>query len=248
MNRLALLFVVLFALGLSTYAQFKKGARMVGTSIGTFLYSNENAEVSFPPPTVGFDRKSSRFGAQITPSMAWFINEHTAIGAAFNINFLKSKVTFESGGSTFARDEENSFDFGIGGFVRNYFGNASDFMPFGQFNLGAGIRTSKIEGFIIGEDPGLYREDYSGKSSGGFVARLGLSFGMTKMLNPNTGLDFSAGYNFTHGSSKMKTTTLRDELANGSIDETRISEPTTKSNEHGFMIAVGFQVFLEKRK
>jgi hypothetical protein len=46
----------------------------------------------------------------------------------------------------------------------------------------------------------------------------------------------------------MNTTTLRDNQIDGTIDETGKNETTTKFTNHKFMLGLGFQVFLEKRK
>jgi hypothetical protein len=175
--------------------------------------------------------------------MGWFMNERTIIGATFAINPVKNKTTFENGGNTFQKDESTSFNIGIGGFARNYFSTSSSFMPFGQAGLNFGMSSQKTNGFFIAGS-NAYKSTYDGKSSGGFFANAALSIGMTKLLNPHTGLDIYAGYNFSYTKNKYKTTTLRDDGNNGSIDLTSISEPESEFTNHGFMVGIGFQIFL----
>ncbi len=67
------------------------------------------------------------------------------------------------------------------------------------------------------------------------------------MLNVHTGLDLFAGYTFSYDKNTFKTTTQVDLGNNGTIDQTTISDPTQKFTNHGFVIGLGFQIFLEKK-
>lgn len=232
-----------------SFSQFKKGTRMPGATVGSIFYNNGNTDISFPAPTQGYSYKTNSFGLSLTPSMGWFISDNTAIGASLNLNPSGTKSTYEFNGVTYKKDESTTFNFGIGGFARNYFGNNSSFIPFGQISLNLGISTLSTEGFFYGgSGSGAYKDAYDGKSSGGFFTNASLALGLTKMLNEHTGLDIFAGYNFSYNKNTVKTTSTRDDGANGSIDLTLISEPTTKFTNHGFMIGAGFQVFLQARK
>lgn len=229
-------------------AQFNKGDKMVGTSIGNIFFNSGTQDASSPPigSTTG---KVTGFGVSINPTYGWFISEKTVAGFSFNLNPSSQKNSFEENGSTFQKDKIKTFSVGIGGFVRNYFSNQGNFLPFGQAGLSAGISSRNTDGFFYGgSGPTAYKETYEGKSSGGFFANASLNLGVTKMVGENTGLDFSIGYNFSHSKNTMKTTTLRDDLINGSIDVTKENETTTKFNNHGFMLGVGFQVFLKGKK
>ena len=68
------------------------------------------------------------------------------------------------------------------------------------------------------------------------------------MVGDFTGLDFYAGYNFSYNKNTFKRTTLRDNGNDGSVDERSENETTTKFTNHGFIIGVGFQVFLKGKK
>jgi hypothetical protein len=246
--RLPVLLLFLF-LSVVSAGQFKKGNRMTGLTVGTAFFNSGNADVSYPAPTTGYTAKTTNFGLAIQPSLGWFITDNTAVGVSLNINPTSSKLTKEAGGTTYEKDKTNSFNFGIGGFARSYFSNFSSFLPFGQFSLNVGMSSLSNEGFIYNSDiGGSYKQTYSGKSSGGFFTNATLSAGFTKLLNSHTGLDFYAGYTFSFNKNTSKTTLLKDYGNNGSIEQTIESEPTTKFTSHGFMIGVGFQIFLGPRK
>jgi len=246
---LFLFILVTLCHSLPVYSQFKKGSRMGGATVGSIFYNNGNVDVTYPPPTQGYSYNSNSFGVSIMPSMGWFISDNTAIGISLNINPSSIKNTYEFNGTTYKKDKSTPFNIGIGGFARNYFGTNSSFMPFGQMSLNFGTSTQNTEGFFYGgSSSGAFKETYEGKSSGGFITNAALTFGLTKMLNAYTGIDLFAGYNYSYSKNTMKTTTLRDEGNNGSIDQTSISEPTTKFTNHGFVLGAGFQIFLETRK
>jgi hypothetical protein len=248
-KKIAFFIPVFWVISLSVQAQFKKGMRMAGASVGSIFFNSGSTDVSYPAPTIGYTSKNTASGVYIAPSMGWFISEHTAVGVSLNINPTSNKNTYEAGGNTYQEDKVNGFNFGIGGFARNYFNSSSSFMPFGQLGINLGISSQKTEGFFYGgSGPGAYKITYDGKSSGGFFANAGLVLGMTKLVTPHTGLDISIGYSYSYNKNTYKTTSLRDDGNNGTIDLTSESNPTTKYTNHGLVLGVGFQIFLESRK
>lgn len=244
----SLLFLITFLVSnLVVNAQFKKGMRMVGSSVAGALYNSGTTDVSYPAPTNGFTSKTTSFNASLNPSMGWFITGTTVVGASLNINPAGNKTSFESGGTTFQRDKLTTFNLGGGGFARTYFGS-SGFMPFGQAGFNLGITTLNTEGFLYASDiVGPYKSTYDGKSSGGFFVNAPIYFGLTKLLNPHTGFDIYAGYVFSYTKSTIKTTRNTDYGNNGSIELTSVSDETKKFTNHGFQVGVGFQVFLDPR-
>lgn len=239
--------IVLSVSAINGFSQIKKGTRMAGASIGTVLYNSGKTEYSFPPPTTGFVSNNKNYGINLGPSMGWFISDNTAVGASLNFAVNNSKTTdvSDATGNTFNKDNSNRFNIGIGGFARNYFKTEGNLLPFGQLNLSFGTGTSKSDGFnFIGND----KYTYTGKSSGDSYMNAGLNFGFTKMLNNNIGLDFFAGYNYSRTKSVFKKTTLVDFGNNGSTDQTSVSEPTMKYSNHGALVGVSFQIFLDKKK
>ncbi len=238
-------------LGLSSIvcdAQFKRGDRMVGASVGNIFFNAANATQTVE--SVGsLDYTTRQFGLSINPSIGWFISEKTVVGASLNINPTSSKTTYESGGSSFQEDQDNSFAIGFGGFARNYFAGSGSFMPFAQLGLNAGINTRKTEGYFYGgSGPTGYKEVYDGKSTGGFFFNSTLNLGMTKLIGETTGLDIFAGYNFSHNKNTFNYVRLRDEGNNGSIESRAESKTTTSFSNHGFVLGVGLQVFLRGKK
>lgn len=239
------LLLILFSCGAA--AQFKKGKRMAGASVGSILFSSGKSEYSYPAPTTGFTSTNNRISISGNPSMGWFVSDNTAIGAQLVIGYAKSKITDESAatGNTFNKNNSSSFNLGVGGFARNYFSSASEAKPFGQFSLNFGTGSSNSDGFYFSAND---KSTFDGKSSGDFFVNASLALGFTKMLNDHTGLDFFAGYNYSYNKNTFKTTTQVDLGNNGSIDQTSVSEPTNKFTSHGFTIGVGFQVFLDSKK
>ncbi|MCX6317872.1 MAG: hypothetical protein NTW29_11315 [Bacteroidetes bacterium] len=228
-------------------AQFSKGDKMVGTSVGSVFLNSGSSDVSFPQVR-GYSSKTSSFGLRIEPAFGWFITDKTVIGASININPSGQKVQYKDLGTTFQEDNSNSFNIGVGGFVRNYFGAPSNFRLFGQFGFNAGINSTNTDGFRYYTASPNYKVSYEGKSSGGFFANAILQLGLTKMVGEHTGLDLYLGYNYSYNKNTFKTTTLTDLNIDGSIDTRGENEPTSKYTNHGLIVAVGFQVFLKGKK
>lgn len=244
-RRVFSIIILLLLINISIQAQFKKGMRMVGASVGSAFFNSGKAEYNYPPPTTGYTSNSNGFGITLNPSIGWFISDNTVLGALVNFGYSHQKIFNTSNGTTYKRDISNNFNPGIGGFVRNYFTSNGTLKPFGQFNLNFGISSSNIKGFYFS---GNDKSTYDGNSSGGFFVNTGIAFGLTKMLNQHTGVDFFAGYTYSYNKATFKTTTLTDLGNNGSIDLTSVSEPTQKFTNNGFSIGISLQIFLDKSK
>ena len=227
-------------------AQFSAGDRMAGATIGTLLFNSGTADISVASIGSNTSRITS-YNLNIGPSLGWFISSKTAIGATLNINPNGQKTTYEQSGSTYQSDKNTGYNFGLGGFVRNYFSGKS-LLPFAQFSLNGGLSSLKTEGFFYGgAGAGAYKTSYSGSSNGGMFLNASFTGGATKMLGENAGLDFYLGYTFSYNKNVFKRTTLRDDGNNGSIDTRSENETTTKFSNHGFTAGVGFQFFLRKK-
>jgi hypothetical protein len=224
-------------------AQIKKGTRMAGASIGSVFANAGKSDYSDAVIPGTYTSNNNNFGISLNPILGWFISDNTAVGTLLTLGYRHQKVFDESGGSTFRKNTASFFNFGIGGFARNYFSSSGTMKPFGQFNMSVGTGASNNEGFFFS---GNDKSTYDGKSSGDFFINAGLSAGFTKMLNPHTGLDFFLGYSFSYNKNTYKTTTLLDQGNNGTVDQTAISEPITKFTNHGFLLGIGFQVFLDR--
>jgi len=229
------------------HAQFKKGDQMAGASVGSLFFNAGRTEVSFPDFS-GYTGKTSAWGLRIEPTMGWFITDKTVIGASLNISPGSEKIRYEDNGTTFQEDRTSTFHIGVGAFARHYFNTGNVFMPFGHFGFNTGLHTMNTEGFRYYSGNPDYKNSYEGKSSGGFFANASGLFGFTRMLGSNTGLDIFAGYSFSYNKNTLKTTTSTDLDLDGDIDYTSVNEPTTSFTSHGFILGVGFQVFLTGKK
>lgn len=243
-----LLLVLAIAFPFVSNAQFSKGTRMAGASVGSIFFNSGNSDQQVTG-LGSISAKMTGYGINLTPSMGWFISENTVVGVNILVNPSHDKTTYEENGSTFQKDISNYFNVGLGGFARNYFMKSGTILPFGQFSFDAGIATRKMEGFVYGgSGVTAYKDTYDGKSSGGFFTNIGLSLGATKMLGKHTGLDLQLGYNFHYTKNTLHITTYRDIGIDGVTDETKPKETISKLTNHRFIIGLGFQVFLEKRK
>lgn len=240
--------VLLLTLSLAAGAQFKKGNLMAGASVGSVLFNSGSSDITVAQ--IGSNSsKITSYNINLGPTLGWFISDNTAVGASLNINPTGNKTTYEQSGSTYQSDKITNFNIGIGGFIRHYFKHSGSMLPFGQFGLNAGISTFKTEGFFYGgSGPTAYKTSYDGSINGGFFANSTFQFGFTKMVGDLTGLDFYIGYNFSYNKNTFKKTTLRDDGNDGSIDSRGENETTTKFTNHGFLLGVGFQVFLKGKK
>lgn len=243
--RIAISFFIAF-LFLSTHmnAQFTKGTRMVGASLGSAFFNSGKSEYTVPSPTSGYTSNSNSLGISVSPNIGWFLSSDLVVGTRILLGYDYEKNIDDDNNVTFRKNISKKFNLSVGGFARKYF-STGNFLPFAQLNIDAGTGVTNTEGFFYATN---YKETYTGKSSGDFSADAGLSVGFTKMLNANTGLDFFAGYLFSYNKNKFKTTTSKDVDYNGTIDETGQRELTTKYTNHGVNIGVGFQIFLGKRK
>ncbi|MCG2614622.1 hypothetical protein LZZ85_10030 [Terrimonas sp. NA20] len=239
---------ILTLLTLSAYtpllAQFSKGMRMPGMTIGNVFFNSGTTEyASTSPNTSGYTSNINKGGFTFSPGIGWFVTDELVVGAQLIAGYTYDKNIDDQNNVTFRKNIYRSFNGGIGAFARKYFSTTKSLIPFAQASLAGGTGSSKSEGFVYATS---YKETYAGKSSGDFFANAGVQLGVTKMLNEHAGIDISAGYLFSHTKNTFSNNTARDIDFNGSIDETGVEEITTKKNNHGFMLSVGLQLFLKR--
>ena len=247
-QKISLFCLFLMANSIAVNAQFSKGDKMVGASIASIVFNSGNADISVA--SIGNNiSKITNYGVSITPTVGWFISDKTAVGVTLNINPNGQKTTYEENGSTYQSDKSNGFNIGIGGFIRNYFSGKTAWMPYGQFGLNGGISNLKTDGFFYYKSGvPFYKYTYSGNSSGGLFINSALNLGLTKMLGDNAGLDIFIGYNFSYNKNTFKRTTLYYLTSTDNNPSTGKNESTTKFTNHGFVLGLGFQVFLKGKK
>jgi hypothetical protein len=243
MHKKLLVFLAFLGSLTSTNAQFKKSDKMLGASVASLLYNSGNSTVSFTS-FPGYKSKTTSWGVRVEPSMGWFLSDKTAVGVTVNIHPFGQKVSYQDNGTTFQEDKSSNFDLGLGVFARHYLGSGGDFLPFGQAGFNVGMSSSSTEGFRYYDSTPDYKISYEGDSDGGFFANASLQLGLTKMVSESTGLDLYLGYTYSYNKNTFKTETLTDIGIDGTIETRSENEPTTKFTNHGFIIGVGFQVFL----
>src|SRR5262245_42763140 len=118
-NRVALV-ILLMICGVSLKAQFKKGDKMVGASVGALFFNNESTDLTSDVGTT--NTSSDKYGFTINPSIGWFVTDNLAVGVTPVFDYTHQKtVGTSSNGSTFLKNENNQYAFGLGGFGRYYF-------------------------------------------------------------------------------------------------------------------------------
>lgn len=238
------LIACLFAI--PTMAQFSKGMYMPGLSIGTAFFNSGKTEYAPTSSNIsGYTSNTRSGGFNFTPGIGWFVTNSLVAGGRLLAEYNYDKSSDEQNNVTFRRNVYKTFDTGLDLFVRKYILAQGNLIPFGQVNISGGTGSSKSNGFVYASG---YKETYSGKSSGDFFAKAGLTLGVTKMLNEHAGIDLSAGYLYAHRKSTFKNNIQRDIGFDGTIDEEGVEETTTRKNNHGFSLSIGFQLFLGRRK
>lgn len=233
---------------LTAIAQFKKGDRFAGVNYLILLADNITTDVSFPAPTEGYTIKEQNMSNTVTPQVGFFISPRTAIGFGISSTQLSTNARYKAAnGNTFREDDDDRSDIGLTVFARSYLKSVSPqgFQFFGQINLGAGYSWRNIDGFSFGSN---YKETYEGKSSGGFYFLPSLGIGLTRMLNSHVGIEGLVGFQYRHSKYGMKTTALRDDNIDGTIDITSISEPSFKQKKYSLNLGVGFFLLMNSQK
>jgi hypothetical protein len=238
--------VSVLLISISANAQFKKGDKMAGASVGSAFFNSGSTDQS--TSLASLTVSSNDFGISLTPSIGWFITDNVAIGIAPTVSYDKKKILGKSSGSTYLKDETSQFNFGVGGFTRYYFsGNSIKTRFFGQYDLSAGLGGSNDEGFQY-ETYGLYVDRYKTKSSGDFFVNTGVALGISKFLSGKTSLDFYIGYKFSYIKSNPKGTFVRDYTDPATGDVTQKPDYDQTFTGHNVVLGVGFQIFLDKSK
>lgn len=229
-------------------AQFKKGMKMPGITLGSIVFNSGTSDITVAQIGTATSRITG-YNVNISPSLGWFISDDNVVGGLININPYSTKTTYEANGSTFESDKTTNFNIGLGAFFRHYFHAKSSMIPFTQIGLNGGIANLKTEGFFYGGSGATaYKDTYTGDSNGGSYLNSTVQLGMTKMFGDAAGLDIYIGYNFSYNKNTFKKTTNHDDGNNGTIDSRSENNTTTKFTNHGFVLGVGFQVFLKGKK
>jgi hypothetical protein len=68
------------------------------------------------------------------------------------------------------------------------------------------------------------------------------------MMGENAGLDIFIGYNYSYNKNTFKRTTLYYLTSTDTNPSSGKNETTTKFTNNGFVLGVGFQIFLNDKK
>ncbi len=243
MGRSLLLFLVLLAGTFNAaHAQFSKGQKMAGVSIGSAFFNAGTYDYTYSSATAPFTSRTDAFGFNISPDMGWFFTDKLVLGGRVNVEYRKDKASDEENGVTFRKRTTTDINFTAGIFARYYL-EGKNVIPFVQAAFDAGTGTSKTDGFNYTT---TYKETYEGKSSGGVLISPSFTIGATKMINKSMGIDLYAGYMYTSHKKDTELRTLRDVDFDGTIDESAMNNPTSKFRNHGFTIGAGWRLFFGK--
>src|SRR6476661_5823053 len=110
--RKSVLIFCFISAGMHAGAQFSKGTKILGATIGSGNISSGKAELSLQ----GYDIFNHNWDLSFTPSIGWFLNKQSVIGASIGINSGRQKSWSEnSSGITFSESQTNITNLGIGG-------------------------------------------------------------------------------------------------------------------------------------
>jgi hypothetical protein len=240
------LFVTLILIfsGLLSSAQFEKRMIMAGSSVSSAMVSGGKTDYTAPnatPSTVN----NTNINVSITPSLGWFINSKTVIGGSLLLTYNRQKQSHTVNGTTDRKDNSNNTDFGIGGFLRYYLGDASGVKPFLHAYLNGGSGSGSTDGVSYST---VEKSTYKGDVSDKFFYNAGLNLGITRMFSPSAGLDIFAGYGYSHTKFHQRIDYVYDYTNPSMPDLTGYSEYDQKFSGHALNIGIGFQVFISKRK
>jgi hypothetical protein len=233
---------------INSFGQFEKGTRMIGATLGTGIISSGNTDYSGPnqfPSTVN----STNTSIYISPSIGWFLNSHTVVGANLLVSYNKQKYRRSVGGITDKKDNVHTTDFGLGGFVRYYFGDFRSLKPFAHVYLNGGTGSTGTDGIYYANGvSGTDKYSYEGNSTGRFFYNTGVNLGVTKMLNTAIGLEAYVGYGLSHTQFTTKTTEFIDYGNPSSPDSKSEYETTQAFTGNALNIGLGFQIFFASKK
>jgi len=154
--------------GIVSNAQTQKGHYLIGGNIGNIGTT--------------LQKGGSDFGIQVTPKVAWFIDDNLAVGGQVALGYQTK------------RNAGNTFSYNVGPLARYYFGDAE----MDKVNINA----PKPVRFFAEANAGISGENYKAKgadaiSTNGF--NVGVGPGVAFFLNENIALEALAKYDLTLG-------------------------------------------------
>lgn len=192
MNKRLLLFLPLFILSVSGFAQLQKGNKLLG---GTINYSTSNNTPMDPIGLPGQASKTNSF--TLSPIFGVFVTDRTVLGLRFNFNSLSNENVFSDGGVF----NYESNQFGFGPFVRRYFPVKEWVAFYGQADLNYASGTIE-QNYSASLNQG-YKQSTKAFNLG---ASLGLAFFPTNWMSVDLAINpinFSHSVNENEGGSTI---------------------------------------------
>jgi len=239
MKRKLLFAIMCICLGLCGRAQFQKGTRMIGATIGSGYFSGGTTDYTI----AGYSTKNTSWNINLTPSFGRFISERSAVGGSLFLNSTHQHNWNEANGGTYKRDRSHNTDYGIGLFYRHYFSSGSSLRPFAHVYVNGGSGTGKTDGFYY---VGTLSQTYTGKSSDRFFYNAGLNAGITKMVSTTVGLDAFIGYSHSYSKVTNRATSFSSDSGTGNVTSAEFNTPQ-KYSGNNLNVGVGLQIFLSPK-
>lgn len=218
-------------------AQFNKGTKMLGATISSANISSGKADLTIQ----GTEIFNHNWDISFTPSIGWFLNKHSVIGASIGINGSRQKYWTESSGVTFSENQTNVLNLGVGGFYRYYFSGAGKLVPFAHAFISGGTGDSRNQGFQNGID---FNMVYENNTDNKFFFHIGANAGVTKVFSDLIGIEASIGY--LHSYTKQTVTSTTVTRTSTTISNYTSNSPR-KFNSNGVNLSIGLQFYLQKK-
>lgn len=127
-------------MALTSYAQTKRGDKLVGVSFGSFSMTSSDSKTTYSNTPTVYNSDGSSFSVSVNPNVAWFIQDNLAIGGSFSMGYYSSKSNGSNTSSTTTSESKSTQpSFYIGPLARYYFGGSEKGMPFAQVNYQYGV-------------------------------------------------------------------------------------------------------------
>lgn len=223
--------LLFISLALNSHAQTEKGSKLVGISLGSFGFANNESSKTYSNSPTTYNYNDKNFTVVLQPNLAWMVTDHLAVGGMLQGRFQTSKSKSSNSSSTQTttyRNSEPSFYFGP--LLRYYMGKAKQGKLFAQVNALYGVFVTQGEAKT---SMGSWSETTT-KPNTDWNA--GVTLGYEYFLNSHIGLYGSLG--LVYGKSKS-TTTYSPSKGDG---YSYISEASTLH----IPLQIGFQVHISK--
>jgi hypothetical protein len=233
-------------LSAASFAQFKKGDRLIGSTIGTTSYGSGNTDFT-SSGRYGSTLHTKNFSVNLSPLAGIFITDNAVIGGSLLFQVSRQKASNSTSGTIYKRDNANVTDAGAGFFFRQYLKGSASLRPFAHIYLNAG--SGKVTGngvYYYNYQTTTATESYDTYTSGRFFINTGINAGVTKMIAPGIGIDAFIGYGFSSTDFKSITDGRVDYASAAIPDETYHRETGQHYSGSSLNLGIGVQVFLKK--